>query len=396
MKKQLIIEKTEQAVEILREKEIDLWLIFVRESSVNHDPTLDVVVGTNCTWQSAFLINKNGDTTAIVGSLEVPHMKLVGTFKNVVGYLKSVREPLMEYLNKHNPGKIAINYSIDSPQADGLTYGMYLTLLDILKETSFKERLISSEEIVAALRGRKSATELAIMKEAVKETLRIYDEVTEFMKPGQTEKEVAAFISGKIKERGFEPAWDEEHCPAVYSGPETAGAHSGPTDRIIEKGHIVNMDFGVKINGYCSDLQRTWYILRDGETTAPAEVQRGFDVLRESMRRAAAKVKPGIKGLEIDREARSYIVENGYDEYQHALGHQVGKSAHDGGVGFYPEWERYGKTPYIPIEEGQVFTIEPRLFVPERGVVTMEEEIIVTKDGFKYLSTPQEELILIK
>ena len=396
MKKQLIIEKIEQAVRILREKEIDLWLIFVRESSVNHDPTLDVVVGTNCTWQSAFLINKNGDTTAIVGSLEVPHMKLIGTFKNVIGYLKSVREPLMEYLNKHNPGKIAINYSVDSPQSDGLTHGMYLTLLDILKETSFKERLISSEEVVAALRGRKSATELAIMKEAVKETLRIYDEVTEFMKPGQTEKEVAAFISGKIKERGFEPAWDEEHCPAVYSGPETAGAHSGPTDRIIEKGHIVNMDFGVKINGYCSDLQRTWYILRDGETTAPAEVQRGFDVLRESMRRAAAKVKPGVKGVEVDREARNYIVENGYEEYQHALGHQVGKSAHDGGVGFYPEWERYGKTPYIPIEEGQVFTIEPRLFVPERGVVTMEEEIIVTKDGFEYLSKPQEELILIK
>lgn len=395
MKKQLILEKIEQSTGILREKEIDLWLIFVRESSVNHDPAMDVVVGTNCTWQSAFLINKNGDSTAIVGSLEVPHMTLTGTFKNVVGYLKSVREPLMEYLNKHNPGKIAINYSVDSPQSDGLTHGMYLTLLDILKDTPFKERLISAEAIIAALRGRKSATELSIMKEAVKETLRIYDEVTKFMKAGQTEKEVAAFISSKIKERGFEPAWDEEHCPAVYSGPETAGAHSGPTDRVIEKGHIVNMDFGVKINGYCSDLQRTWYILRDGETSAPAEVQRGFDVLRESMRKAAAKVKPGVKGWEIDKEARDYIVANGYDEYQHALGHQVGKSAHDGGVGFYPEWERYGQTPYLPIEEGQVFTIEPRLFVPERGVVTMEEEIIVTKEGFEYLSTPQEELILI-
>ena len=396
MKLQLIKEKIDQAAGILKEKEIDLWLIFVRETSVTPDPVMNVVVGTNATWQSAFLINKNGDTTAIVGSLEVPHMTLVGTYKNVVGYLKSVREPLLDYLIKHNPGKIAINYSSDSPQADGLTHGLYLTLLDIVKETEFKARLVSSEEIIAALRGRKSETEISIMKQAVKETLKIYDEVTAFMKPGQTEKQVAAFISGKIKERGFEPAWDEEHCPAVYSGPETAGAHSGPTDRIIEKGHIVNMDFGVKINGYCSDLQRTWYILRDGETSAPSDVQKGFDVLKEAIRLAKEKVKPGIKGWEVDNEARSYIVANGYAEYQHALGHQVGKAAHDGGVGFYPQWERYGKTPFQPIEIGQIFTIEPRLYVEGKGVVTIEDEIIVTPDGAEYISFPQTELLLIK
>jgi len=396
MKKQLIIEKIDQAVSILRAKDIDLWLIFVRESSVNHDPVLDVVVGTNCTWQSAFLINKNGDTTAIVGSLEVPHMKLVGTFKNVVGYIQSVREPLLEYLNGHKPEKIAINYSLDALQADGLTHGMYLTLIDILKDTPYKERLISSEEIVSALRGRKSETEVAIMKEAVKETLRIYDEVTGYLKAGQTEKEVAEFIKSKVKERGYEFAWDEEHCPAVYSGPDTAGAHSGPTDRKIEKGHIVNMDFGVKIDGYCSDLQRTWYFLEDGETTPPPDVQRGFDVLKESIRLAKESVRAGVKGFEVDKVARGHIVANGYSEYQHGLGHQVGKSAHDGGVGFFPEWERYGKIPYIPIEEGQIFTIEPRLFVPDKGVVTVEEEIIVTKEGCEYLSTPQTELLLIK
>lgn len=396
MDKSIIKEKISQAIEILNEKNIDLWLIFVRESATIHDPSIDIVVGTNCTWQSAFMINRNGDTTAILGSLDVPNMEMTGTFKNVIGYVKSIKEPFLEYLNKHKPGKIAVNYSTDSNLADGLTHGMFLVLNNLLKDTPFNNSLVSSEEIIAALRGRKSKTELNYMKEAVKETLLIFDMVTNFMKPGKTEKEVGTFIKRIVAEKGLELAWDEDHCPAVFTGPDTAGAHAGPTDRVIEKGHIINIDFGVKINGYCSDLQRTWYVLEDGQDTAPAEVQKGFDVLKESIRKAKAIVKPGITGCEVDDAARNYILENGYEEYQHALGHQVGRVAHDGGVGFYPRWERYGKHPFLPIEVGQVFTIEPRLTVKDRGIVTMEEEIVVTEKGCEYLSTPQEELILIK
>ncbi|MCH7772371.1 MAG: aminopeptidase P family protein [Bacteroidetes bacterium] len=389
-------EKIDQAISILEEKDIDMWVTFVRESSINHDAALDMIVGVNSTWQAAFIINKDGDTTAIIGDMEEENFKKTGLYKNIIGYLKSIREPFVEYLKKKDPKKIAINYSKNSVLADGLTYGMYQILLDHLEGTGFSERLISSEEIISALRGRKSSTEMNIMKEAVDETLKIFDQVTGFLKPGMTEIEVADFVRKLTVEKGFEYGWEETHCPAVFAGPNPNGPHMGPSDKKIEKGTLVNMDFGILFKGYCSDLQRTWYILNDGEEKAPEPVQKGFEVIRDAIQKVANKLKPGVKGVDMDSIARSYIIENGYPEYPHGLGHQVGKTVHDGVAGLFPSWERYGNSPFMDLEEGQVFTIEPRLPVEGFGVSTLEEEIYLTKDGCEFISKPQKELILIK
>jgi Xaa-Pro aminopeptidase len=389
-------EKINQAVEILKEKNIDMWLTFVRESSVMTDPAMEMVVGVNSTWQAAFCINKDGDTTAIVGSMEEGNFKKAGLFKNIIPYLKSIREPLRDYITRKNPNKIAINFSKTSVLGDGLTYGMYQILLDHLEGTEYAKRLVSSEEIISALRGRKSPAELALMKEAIKETLKIFDEVTNYMKPGMTEIEIANYVRKLHTERGFEAAWEEDHCPAVFAGPNPNGPHEGPSDKVITKGTVVNMDFGIKYKGYCSDLQRTWYILNDGETKAPAPVQKGFDVIRDSIQKVADAVKPGVKGVDMDTIARSYITQNGYPEYPHGLGHQVGKTVHDGVAGMFPAWERYGNAPFMPLEEGQVFTIEPRLPIEGYGVSTIEEEVYITKNGCVFISPPQKELILVK
>ncbi len=391
----LILEKQQQAIEILNEKNIDMWLTFVRETGNIKDPMMDMIVGTGATWHSAFILTKDGDKIAIIGSLEEANMKTVGTFDTIIPYLKSVREDLVKTLEKCNPQTIAINYSQNSSLADGLTHGVYLELMDILKDTPYMDRFVSSEEIVSALRGRKSSTEVNLIKEAIKETLIIFDQVTEFIKPGKTEKDVATYVKGIVKENGWEMAWDEEHCPAVFTGPDSAGAHSGPTDRLIEKGHVVNMDFGIKKNGYCSDLQRTWYILKDDETEAPEEVMRGFNVIVDSIKMSSDAIKPGKMGWEIDDVARSYITSNGYEEYPHGLGHQVGRVAHDGGALLGPKWERYGNIPYLELEENNVFTIEPRLPIKDHGIATIEEIILVIKDGCEYLSKPQKEIYLI-
>ncbi len=396
MSKQMILEKQQQAVEILNEKNIDMWLTFVRETGNIKDPMMDMIVGTGATWHSAFIITKTGETIAIIGSLEEANMKTVGTFKKIIPYLKSVKNDLIKTLEEIDPEKIAINYSRNSSLADGLTHGVYLELIDILENTPYKFRLISSEEIVAALRGRKSQTEVDLIKKAIDETLIIFDQVTDFIEPGKSEKDVAEFVRGIVKEKGFEFAWDEEHCPAVFTGPDTAGAHSGPTDRKIQRGHVINMDFGIKYNGYCSDLQRTWYVLREGEDNAPEEVLKGFNVIRDSIQMAAEAIRPGKAGWEIDKIARDYIVENGYEEYPHGLGHQVGRVAHDGGALLGPRWERYGNLPYIPIEAGNVFTIEPRLTIPGYGIATIEEIVWVKEDGVEFLSPPQTEIYLIK
>jgi Xaa-Pro aminopeptidase len=392
----IIREKIQQAVSILNEKNIDMWITFARESAYSKDPVMDIIVGTNVTWESAFTICRDGSHSAIIGSLDAANMKAQGIYEDITGYVKSIKDAFLNLVNSKKPNVIAINFSKNSNIADGLTHGMYLILMDYLKGTPYSDKLVSSEEIISALRGRKTPAELANMTEAVNVTLSIYSEVTKFMKPGMTEKDVADFIISLIKAKGLEAAWEEDQCPAVFTGPDSAGAHAEPTKRTIQKGHVLNIDFGVKINGYCSDLQRTWYFLRDGEDQAPAEVQRGFDVIRDSIQMVADKIKPGVMGYEMDEIARNYIVENGYEEYPHGLGHQVGRIAHDGGCGLFPRWDRYGTIPYLKVEELQVYTIEPRLSVKDYGVATIEEEVLVTKDGCKFISKPQKELYLIK
>ena len=388
-------EKVAQAIDILNETGTDLWMVIDKESEVLSDPVMDFVIGTGVTWLSFFLFFKTGEKYAIVGNLDIEKIKRLDIFDEIFPYKGSPKDDLIKLLNRYNPKQIAIDYSIDSPTADGLTYGRYLKLMELLEGTDFKNRLVPAEDIIAKLRGRKSPEEVRRIKKAIDITLDIYDKVTTHVKPGMTEKEVAQFITGERKKAGFEPAWEEDHCPSVFAGPQETGAHSGPTDKVLEPGHVFNTDFGVVYEKYCSDLQRTWYILKEGETEPPEEVMKGFNTIVTSIQMAFEALKPGVRGLDIDKITRDYIVSQGYKAFEHALGHQVGRSAHDGAALLGPDWERYGKLPFIPLEEGQVFTIEPRLYL-DQGVVTIEEMVLITKDGAEWLSEPQKEIYLIK
>jgi Xaa-Pro aminopeptidase len=106
-------------------------------------------------------------------------------------------------------------------------------------------------------------------------------------------------------------------------------------------------------------------------------------------------MQPGVQAMEIDRIARSLIVSRGYEEFPHALGHQVGLFAHDGTVLLGPLWEKYGSKPLRLLEEGMVFTLEPRLTVPGHGIVTVEEMVVVRATGAEFLSVPQQTLRII-
>jgi len=388
-------EKVAQAIDILNETGIDLWMVIDKESEVMSDPVMDFIIGTGVTWLSFFLFFKTGEKYAIVGNLDIEKIRRLDIFDEIFPYKGSPKDDLLKLLNRHSPQKIAINYSIDSPTADGLTYGRYLKLMELLEGTDFKDRLVTAEDIIAKLRGRKSPEEVRRIKKAIDITLDIYHKVTTHVKPGMTEKEVAQFLTEERKKTGFEPAWEEDHCPSVFAGPQETGAHSGPTDKVLEPGHVFNTDFGVVYQKYCSDLQRTWYLLKKGETQPPEEVMKGFNTIVKSIQLAFQALKPGVKGFDIDKISRDYIVSQGYKAFEHALGHQVGRSAHDGAALLGPDWDRYGKLPFIPLEEGQVFTIEPRLYL-EQGVVTIEEMILITKDGAQWLSKPQKEIYLIK
>ncbi|MCF7975795.1 MAG: Xaa-Pro peptidase family protein [Phycisphaerae bacterium] len=392
----LIKEKVKQAKDLLKEFDVDCWVTFTRESAINGDPVLTFLVGAPVTWHSAFMITRDGRTQAIVGKYDQITVQEIGAYDEVIGYVEGVKGPLQAFMKEVNPATIAINYSEDSEICDGLTHGMYLTLKSMLDEIGMGERLMSAEPIVSALRERKSPTELEAIRQAIAHTQYIFERVTQFIAPGKTEKEIAAFMLAEVKNRGLETAWESAVCPSVFTGPETAEAHYGPTDRPVKPGHVLNMDFGVKVNGYCSDMQRTFYVMESGEDTVPIEVQKGFDTIVQAIEKSRRAMKPGVIGLDIDTVARDIVTQNGYDPFPHGLGHQVGRYAHDGTALLGPAWEKYAQKPFKPLEPKMVFTLEPRLTIPNRGVATIEEMVVVTDQGAEFLSTPQTELILIR
>jgi len=392
----LIKEKIEQAVKILNELSIDCWITFVRESAISRDPMLDFLIQSDVTWHSAFIVTKSGETYAIVGQMDKQTIEDLGVYKHVLDYVEGIKENLTRTLKEINPSTIAVNYSKDSEISDGLTHGMYLTLLEFLTEIGYEDRVISSEEVTSSLKARKTNYEIERIKKAIHHALDIMNSAASFIAPGKTERDIAEYMIGEVEKRNLDFAWDRSHCPAVFTGPVTAEAHYKPTERKIERGHVLNMDFGVKFEDYCSDIQRTFYILEEGETQAPQEVQKGFDTIVNAIELARQALKPGVQGVEIDSIAREHIVSQGYEEYPHGLGHQVGRFAHDGTALLGPPWEKYAQKPFKKIEEGMVFTIEPRLKVPARGVVTIEEMVIVQKHQAEFLSEPQKDIILIR
>jgi Xaa-Pro aminopeptidase len=391
----LIREKVAQAVGLLREFDVDCWITFTRESGMNGDPTLAYLLASDVTWHTAIILTKSGKTYAIVGEYDRKSVEDLQAYGEVLSYVKSFREPFQTVMRAAAPSTIAVNFSKESEVCDGITHGMYLTLVDLLTELGLDRGIIQADRLVSALRQRKTPAEIASMRKAIQVTEEIFRSVAPYIRPGRTEREIAAFMKEEAKRHGVPFAWDPAVCPAVFTGPESAGAHYAPTDRPVEAGHVLNMDFGVKVDGYCSDLQRTFYVLAPGESGAPPEVQRGFDTVVEAIERAKRAIRPGVKGVEIDAVARNVITSAGYPEFPHGLGHQVGRFAHDGTALLGPAWEKYASKPFFPLETGMVFTLEPRLPVEGRGIATVEEMVVVTGDGAEWLSTPQKELLLV-
>lgn len=392
----LVQEKVAQAKEILKEFDIDCWITFVRESQINGDPVLPFLVTADLTWHSALIINSDGSTRAIVGLYDQKTVEDTGAWDEVTGFVEGIDEPLKAYLKERNPRNIALNYSVGSEICDGITHGMFLTMQGFLEELGMADRIVSAAEVVSALRQRKTAYELEQMREAIRHTEEIFELVTPFIKAGRTEQEIAAFMKAEVEKRKLELAWEPTVCPAVFTGPDTAGAHYAPGAKPVEKGHILNMDFGVKVNGYCSDMQRTFYILEDGETQAPADVQKGFDTIVTAIAESRLAMLPRGEGIGIDAVAREVVLKNGYEEFPHALGHQVGRFSHDGTAILGPAWAKYAEKPFKKLEPDMVFTLEPRLTVEGRGTATIEEMVVMTDRGAEFLSHPQTELILIK
>ena len=386
---QLQREKLDQLPAILREAEIDCWLVWVRETIQMPDPVLPILLGADLVWPSALLLTPSGERTAIVGKFDVEVVP-AELYERVIPYDEGIADVLRAELDRIAPKTIGINESRSDVAADGLTSGMKARLFEILEPTPYADRLVSAESLIGRLRGRKSPFEQTRIRDAVRITEEIFDELDEYLTVGQTEIEIREFVHRRMEELGVGFAWQAASNPAVDAGPNKPFGHGAPSDNRTKAGHLLHFDFGVQSGGYSSDIQRMYFFGAPDEI--PEEVQRAFDTVRDAIGLAADFLRPGVRGKYVDAVAREHVITRGYPPFGHALGHQVGRFAHDGGTLLGPPWERYGESPNGLVEVGNVFTLELHVPTTSYGPVSLEEDVLVTESGCEFLSHPQQAL----
>jgi Xaa-Pro aminopeptidase len=370
----------------MKEQGVDMWITFTREG--NEDPLAQDLRFSDLTWRSAAIIEQNGHRTAIVGSLESETVRQQKFYDEIIGYGSEGAAPkLREFVKKKKPKKIAINKSHDEGAADGLTSGMEMYLRSTLKD--YASRLVSAEDLAIALRAKLVPGEIELVKRSIRECEKIYDSIEDAIKPGKKDKEVHEFAHKLLKEKKLTPAWAIDRCPSVLVGNNPMG-HVGYFGSRIRKGDFVKLDFGVKYQGYCSDIQRNYFV---GPGIVPKAVQRMFNTAREANNIALRVLKPGTLGYKVDEAGRKLIVRRGFPEYKHALGHVLGRSTHEIGPLLGPRWpNRYGKQGEKPVRKNMVFTIEPSV-TSKFGTCNLEQDVLVTSNGYQELSKPQEAII---
>jgi len=372
----------------MREQEIDIWITFTREG--NEDPLAQDLRFSDLTWRSAAIIGQDGTKTAIVGSLEVETIKQNKFYDEVVGYGSEGAAPkLKQIIARRKPKSIAVNTSYDEGAADGLTSGMEMYLKRALKE--YSKRLVSGEDLAIALRARLVPEEIELVKKAIVECEKIYDELEDVIKPGKRDKYVHHFAHKLVAEKGLSTAWAYDRCPSVNVAGDPMG-HIGYHNTTIRNGDFVKLDFGVNYEGYCSDIQRVYFV---GPGNIPNSVKRIFETARAANDAALAALKPGAIGYKVDSAGRKVIVKRGYSEYEHALGHVLGRSTHEIGPLLGPRWpNRYGKQVEKPVQKDMIFTIEPSV-TSKLGTCNLEQDVLVTASGYEQLSKPQEDIIRV-
>ncbi|MBI4364283.1 MAG: aminopeptidase P family protein [Candidatus Latescibacteria bacterium] len=384
-------QKLAQAKEFLRSSPLEAWLLVVRESKDRPDPSLRLFTEQDFTWNSFFLVTP-GRSAALVATFDAPDLERSGLFDEVRTYKEGARAALVSLLGELNPRSIGLNFSKDDALADGLTAGLKDSVEEMLRGTPLAGRLQSAEQLVALLRGVKLPIERELIRSAVDETEGMFDRAAREFRLGMSAREIAGVFHREAARAGVPTAWSSRHCPTVTIGPNAAIGHVSPGDERIDRGCVVHVDFGIVRSGYCSDLQRAWYVAGEGDAAAPEPVRRAYAAVVGGIELAAGALIPGTPGWEVDLKVRTHLTSLGYPEYAHALGHHLGRAVHDGGGVLGPRWERYGRAPYEAVREGHVYTLEPSLHLPDHGLISLEEDVAVGPRGAEFLSRFPREL----
>jgi Xaa-Pro aminopeptidase len=239
--------------------------------------------------------------------------------------------------------------------------------------------VVPTSELVERFRAAKAPAEVALIAQAATLAQDALAEVLPSIRPGERELDVAARLEGALRRRGSE--W-HPFPTIVASGPRAALPHARTSERPIERGDLLLLDFGAEVGGYCADLTRTVVV------GAPADERQRtvYDVVRRSQARAIAHVAAGMTGREADALARDPITAAGYGEaFGHSLGHGLGLEVH--------EAPRLAPTAEAVLPVHAVVTVEPGIYLPGWGGIRLEDDVYLGPDGPRCLSDNRTELI---
>lgn len=241
-----------------------------------------------------------------------------------------------------------------------------------------ESKLIAVSGIIENIRLIKTEDELAIMKQAAKIADDAYTHIQSFIKPGVKEIEVSNELEFFMRKQG---ATSSSFDIIVASGYRSALPHGVATEKEIQQGELVTMDFGALYNGYCSDITRTVAV---GEIDE--QLTKIYNTVLEAQIRGVEGTKPGMTGIEADALTRDYITEQGFGEYfGHSTGHGLGMEVHEA-----PRLSTASETKLVP---GMVVTVEPGIYIPEVGGCRIEDDIVITETGNERLTHSTKELI---
>ncbi len=240
-------------------------------------------------------------------------------------------------------------------------------------------KLTPSKDLIASLRMVKSADEVASIEKACRLADATFEHMRRLIQPGISEYDLNLDLEFFIRRNGSPLAFD----PIVVSGPNSARPHGKAGERKLQKGDFVTMDFGAKVDGYCSDLTRTVVV---GE--ASERHREIYNLVLRAEVECIAMMKPGVAAKDVDALARQIFAEKGLDGYfGHGLGHGLGRDVHDTG--------RMNASSTDVLEVGQVWTVEPGIYIPDFGGVRIEDDVVIEADGARVLTHAPKELLVL-
>jgi len=236
-------------------------------------------------------------------------------------------------------------------------------------------------DVLSALRLRKDQAEVEVMRKAVKIAQAALEATIPSIKIGMTEKELSSELVTQLLKHGSEP--EMPFSPIVSGGPNSANPHASPTERKLQAGDLLVIDWGATFDGYISDLTRTFAV---GEVDD--EYQKIHKIVQESNAAGRAAAKPGARCADVDIAAREVIEKSGYGKYfTHRTGHGIGMEGHE---------EPYMRGDNMQLlEPGMAFTVEPGIYLPGRNGVRIEDNVVITDFGADVLSDMPREIRVV-